>query len=127
MADVTNHKATADAPPKAAKLTSRNAVALHALKVLRRMVEGDVFAGDDAEAEIEALCEHFGLPRQVEVESDDDRETGIDEFIVGEMEEALARARRGQILDCIIHLGRALPEQYSGIADALERKLERGR
>ncbi len=112
--------------PKPAKPTSRNAVARHALKVLRRMVEGDAFAGDDAEAEIETLLEHFGLSRQVEVEAVD-RDQDFIEFHLGEMDEALARARRGELVDCVIHLGRSLPHRFQGIADALEREMERGR
>lgn len=127
MADVVDRIAPAAARANPAEATSRNAVALNALKVLRRVIEGDAYAGDDVEAEIDTLREHFNLPAPPSGDADDEDDLNFDEFDVAEMQEALARARCGQIEDCIIHLGRALPQEFSGIADALERSVERRR
>lgn len=126
MADVVDRIAPATAPAKAAEPKSRDALALDALKVIRRVIEGEGAQGDDVESAIETLKEHFGLDASENVVPDDVK-LQLDEFEVGEMQEALARARCDQIRDCIIHLGRALPQEYSGIADALERATERSR
>lgn len=126
MADVVERHAPVAALAKPAEATSRNDVALNSLKVLRRVIEGDAFTGDDVEAAIETLREHFGLDAPSDDPHDDGRQE-LDEFDVGEMQEALARARCGQIRDSIIHLGRSLPSPYRAIADALERYVERGR
>lgn len=126
MADVVDRIAPAAAPAKAAEPKSRDALALDAVKVIRRVIEGEGAQGDNVESAIETLKEHFGLDTSSNTSAEDSSQK-FDEFDVGEMQEALARARCGQIRDCVIHLGRALPEQFSGIGYALERATENGR
>ena len=108
---------------QAADEPSRNTVALRSLKVLRRAIDGDPAEDDNAKAALETLLEHFDY--QGSGESDDDEcDTALDE---GEMDEALARARLGELIECLIHLGRGLPRKFGGISDALEKAVERGR
>jgi hypothetical protein len=58
---------------------------------------------------------------------DDDDETVDIEIDGAELDEALARARCGQVEDCAIHLGRALPHEYAAIADRLGDAARGGR
>ncbi|MBN9450492.1 MAG: hypothetical protein J0I42_00960 [Bosea sp.] len=72
---------------------------------------------------LNGLLEHFKMPSLPDL-SDEDKNVASDE---SELEEALARARLGEFHDCVIHFGRSLPRRFIGIADALERHLERSR
>jgi hypothetical protein len=121
MADVAERQTTAAAVPKP-ETPDRKKVATRALFVLRRAIDGTPFEEDDTTTAIETLLEHFDY--QAGDDDGEDQRTAFDE---GELDEALARARLGEIEDCIIHLGRGLPPEFAGIADALERELERGR
>jgi hypothetical protein len=102
----------------------RNALQLRAIATLRAGLEGRPVSIRETYTAIDNLLLHFRTARC------------SDECLIGqrgialnrnEMSEALSRARRGEIGDCIIHLGRGLPPEFSGIADALEREMERGR
>lgn len=102
----------------------RHALQLRAITTLKRSLEGKQVSQRETYTAIDNLLLHFRTARC------------SDECLVGQralalnrnaMHEALARARRGEIEDCIIHLGRGLPPEFAGIADALERQLERGR
>lgn len=119
MADVAERMPSAAAAAKS-ETPDRKKVATRALFVLRRAVDGTPFEEDDTTTAIETLLEHFDY-----APGDDEDESAV-EVDEGELDEALARARLGELFDCAIHLGRALPGKYRGIADALERELERG-
>lgn len=116
MADVVDRIAPAPANP--AKTDEDLA-----LEILRRAVDDEQAEGDLPEAAIATLVNYLGIARYMEMDTDE-RALLCDE---GEMEEALARARLGEFTDCAIHLGRGLPQKFAGIADALERHLERSR
>lgn len=119
MADVAERMPPAGAAKS--ETPDRKKVATRALFVLRRAVDGTPFEEDNTTTAIETLLEHFNYEGS---DDDDESEIKLDE---GELDEALARARLGEFIDCVIHLGRGLPPQYRGIADALEREMERDR
>lgn len=120
MADVAERKPTAAAAAKS-ETPDKKKVATRALFVLRRAIDGTPFEEDNIDTAIETLVKHFDYTFD---DDDDDQRAALDE---GELDESLARARLGEFVDCVIHLGRGLPPRYQGIADALERELERGR
>ncbi len=112
-------------PPAArqAAIDDRKAGPLRALKVLRRIIVGDPEEDDSSLASLDLLLEYFCLSRCNGDCDSDDVPGRADDFETAEMQEALARARCGETADCIIHLGRALPQEYGAIADHLERAL----
>lgn len=118
MADVVDRIAPAAAPPQPVEHQSPNTAARARLNVLRRAINGDPAEEDDITQALNGLLQHFMLPGLPDP-SEDDNVVRCDK---AELEEALARARCGQIRDCVIHLGRALPSQFMGIADAIERE-----
>lgn len=106
------------------ELRQRNALQLRAIATLQRSIEGKAVSTRETFTAIDNLLTHFRTARC------------SDECLVGQralaldrnaMHESLARARRGEIEDCIIHLGRGLPPEFAGIADALETAMERDR
>lgn len=123
MADAVDRIAPSKAPPKLEEHHSPNTVARGHINVLRRAINGDPAEKDDIAVALNGLLEHFKMPSLPDL-SDEDNTVASDE---PELEEALARARLGEFHDCVIHLGRSLPRRFIGIADALERHLERSR
>lgn len=97
--------------------TDPKSEARRALLVLHRAVEECPFEDEDEKGALKILCAHLGY------EMAPDEEDSDPTVEAGEMDEALARARTGNLIDCCIHLGRGLPSEYRGIADALERAL----
>lgn len=102
----------------------RNALPLRAIATLRQSLEGRPVSIRETYTAIDNLLTHFRTARCSDECLIGQRALALDR---NEMHEALARARRGEIEDCIIHLGRGLPPEFAGIADALEREMERGR
>ncbi len=123
MADVVDRIAPASAPAYVAPAMPAMTDEQLALKVLRRAIEDEPAEGDLPEAAIRTLVNYLGIAAFME-RDEEAKALDCDE---GEMEEALARARLGEFTDCVIHLGRGLPPKFTGIADALERHLERSR
>lgn len=106
------------------QIRDRNALPLRAIATLRQSLEGRPVSIREAYTAIDNLLTHFRTARCSDECLVGQRALSLDR---NEMHEALARARRGEIEDCIIHLGRGLPPEFAGIADALEREMERGR
>ena len=119
MADVVDRIAPSKAPAKPVEHHSPNTIARGHINVLRRAINGDPAEEDDITEALNGLLKRFEKPSLPDP-SEDDNVVQCDK---AELEEALARARCGQIRDCVIHLGRALPNKFSGIADAMERDL----
>jgi hypothetical protein len=95
---------------------------IRSLRILERSLDGEAVSYRESLTALDNLLSHFRTARCSE------------ECLIGqkgeildrqELDEALSRARRGQIEDCLIHLGRAMPQRFSGIADALEKALRR--
>lgn len=123
MADVVDRIAPAKAPAKLEEHHSPNTVARGHINVLRRAINDTPEDEDDVHEALNGLLKHFDMPSLPDL-GEEDNTVPCDE---PELEEALARARLGEFTDCVIHLGRALPRKFMGIADALERHLERSR
>lgn len=60
----------------------------------------------------------------ISLDEDDDCES-LPVLDVNEIDEARARATRGEIEDAVIHLGRALPPEFAVIADRIGDHLRR--
>ncbi|QEL26126.1 hypothetical protein FQV39_28600 [Bosea sp. F3-2] len=74
-------------------------------------------------AGLRELAEPFGY----KVSSEEDEKDPPPALDASEIDESLARAMRGEVEDCAIHLGRALPAQYAPIADKLHDALRTAR
>ena len=93
---------------------------IRSLRVLERSMIGHAISQRESLAALDNLLLHFKTARCSEECLIGQRSEILDRQ---ELDESLARARRGEIEDCVIHLGRAMPQRFSGIADALERAL----
>ena len=119
------------APPSAEETEMASLLAVARSDALNVVIEA--FRGTEHHHEredvidaLDTLASHYGhsvVPDASDV-WDEDGPPILDGY---EIDEALARAQRGQIEDCLVHLGRALPTDYAPIADALATHLRTDR
>ncbi len=107
-----------DQPACAEQPSARSIATNDALALLKAHLSGQAPADAAVSAALRTIADRlgYGLIHYDNEDEDDPVSLRVDEH---ELDEARARAMRGEVADAVIHLGRALPSEFAVIADRI--------